>query len=67
MKITDIRAVRVNIPPRQQQTPPRRESWAAHDEVANPMSRYPKVKRHRSLWTPRWEQVWCIVTLEDNT
>lgn len=67
MKITDIRAVRMNLPPRQQKTPPRRESWAAHDEVANPMSRYPKVKRHRGLWTPRWEQVWCKVTLEDGT
>jgi L-rhamnonate dehydratase len=67
MKITDIQAVRVNIPPRQKKTPPRRESWAANDEVANPMSRYPKVKRHRSLWSPRWEQVWCKVTLEDGT
>lgn len=36
--------------------------------MANPMSRYPKVKRHRSLWMARkWEEVWCQVTLEDGT
>ena len=67
MKITDIQAVRVNIPPRQQNTPPRRDSWAASDEVANPMSRYPRFKRHRGLWRPKWEEVWCKVTLEDGT
>ena len=45
----------------------RRESWAATAEVANPMSRYPAVKAHRSLWTPPWGDVWCLVTLEDGT
>jgi len=36
-------------------------------EVANPMSRFPEVKRHRSLWLPRWEGVWVKVTAEDGT
>src|SRR5262245_35152136 len=69
MKITEIRTMRLNMPPQ----PPakslaRRPSWAEEAEVANPMSRFPKVKRHRSLWLPnKWESVWCKVTLEDGT
>jgi L-rhamnonate dehydratase len=31
------------------------------------MSRYPKVKRHRSLWTPAWEGAYVRVTAEDGT
>ncbi|MDE0312347.1 MAG: hypothetical protein OXI52_08790, partial [Caldilineaceae bacterium] len=68
MKITDIRAVKVNFPAPEKRTEPRRKGWAETAEVANPMSWYPKVKRHRSLWTPsRWGPVWCKVTLEDGT
>lgn len=68
MKITDIRAVRVTIPAPPPKTTPRRASWAQEAEVANPMSRFPKVKRHRGLWLPKtWEEVWCQVTLEDGT
>lgn len=68
MKITEIRAMRLNRPPGQTQTVARQASWAETAEVANPMSRFPKVKRHRSLWLPNsWEQVWCKVTLEDGT
>ena len=68
MKITDIRAVRVNFPSQPGGTTPRRKSWYETAEVANPMSWYPKVKRHRGLWTPkRWGPVWCKVTLEDGT
>jgi L-rhamnonate dehydratase len=67
MKIINIQAVRLNIPRPEPKTKPRRESWGATAEVANPMSRFPKVKRHRSLWTPAWESVWCQVTLEDGT
>ena len=68
MKIADIRAVRVDWPERGAGTEQRRPSWTVDAEVANPMSRYPWVKRHRSLWLPRtWEQVWCKVTLEDGT
>jgi L-rhamnonate dehydratase len=67
MKIVDIRAVRVKTPPTPNPTPARRPSWWQEAEVANPMSRFPKVKRHRGLWTPKWEDVWCKVTLEDGT
>jgi len=68
VKIVDIRAMRLAMPPRHQsETPPRRAPWSKDAEVANPMSRYPTVKRHRSLWTPGWENVWCKVTAEDGT
>jgi L-rhamnonate dehydratase len=65
MKITEIRTMRLQTPPHQYTTPPRRPAWVQDAEVANPMSRYPKVKRSRNLWTPNWENVWCKVTAED--
>ncbi len=67
MKITEIRAMRLTVPPQEIKAPPRRRSWAEDAEVANPMSRYPKLKSHRSLWLPKWEGVWCKVTVEDGT
>lgn len=67
MKITEIRAMRLTVPPREATTAPRRPAWAEDAEVANPMSRYPRVKRHRGLWLPPWENVWCKVTAEDGT
>src|SRR5690606_21011406 len=67
MKITEIRPMRRNQPVQPPPTPPRRPSWAVEAEVANPMSRFPHVKRHRNLWRPEWEEVWCKVTLEDGT
>lgn len=67
MKITNVEVMRLNWQPPQPTTSARANSWAKDAEVANPMSRYPKVKRHRSLWTPRWEEAWCKVTVEDGT
>jgi len=67
MKIREVQAVRVNLPPRAPGSPPRRAGWAGEAEVANPMSRYPEVRRHRSLWLPKWESVFCRVTAEDGT
>ncbi len=68
MKIVDIQSVRIRWPEQTPKTTGRRESWGVTDEVANPMSRYPHVKRHRSLWLPKpWGEVWCKVTLEDGT
>ena len=71
VKITAIDAVRLDIPHQEQartpRTPGQRKSWTETDEVANPMSRYPEVKAHRSLWLPTWESTWCRVTLEDGT
>ncbi|MBN1247307.1 MAG: L-rhamnonate dehydratase [Anaerolineae bacterium] len=67
MKIAEIRVVRVALPQAASKTEPRRPSWAAEAEVANPMSRYAKVKRHRSMWLPKWEGAWVQVTAEDGT
>ena len=67
MKITEIRAVRVKQPATPPTVAPRRPGWWDTAEVANPMSRFPHVKRHRNLWRPTWEDAWCRVTLEDGT
>jgi L-rhamnonate dehydratase len=67
MKITEVRAMRLTVPPRQWGDQVRRRSWNETAEVANPMSRYPEVKAHRSQWLPGWPDVWCKITLEDGT
>jgi len=67
MKIRSVEALRLTVPPQAAVTPPRREGWHVAAEVANPMSRYPKVKAHRSKWLPKWENVWCKVTAVDGT
>ena len=65
MKIKSIECVRVQFPTKNYSSKPRKQSWAETDEVANPMSRFPSVKSHRSLWLPKWGSVWCKVTLEN--
>ncbi len=65
MKIKEIRVVKVNLPSREPKTPARRDSWGTHAEVANPMSRYPHVKRHRGMWLPKWEGAFVQVIAED--
>jgi L-rhamnonate dehydratase len=65
MKIKEIKVVKVNFPPRPPQPPGLRDSWGVHAEVANPMSRYPHVKRHRSMWMPPWEGAYVQVTAEN--
>lgn len=71
MKITEVKAVRVRfpagLPGRYEREVGRSPAWTHDAEVANPMSRYPAYKRHRSLWLPKWGEVWCQVTLEDGT
>lgn len=68
MKIKAIQAVRLNLPPAAgPKTQPRHPSWTESAEVANPMSRFPNYKRHRSSWLPRWETVHVKVTAEDGT
>lgn len=67
MNISSVQAVRVRLPDRPWPATPRGLGWAHDAEVANPMSRYPAVKRHRSLWLPGWENVFCKVTAEDGT
>ena len=67
MRITEIKTVKIDIPKVEPTAKARRKSWAHSAEVANPMSRYPQYKTHRSLWIPKWGEVWCKVTLEDGT
>jgi L-rhamnonate dehydratase len=71
MKITAIRACRLEIPLDEaaagEKTTARRPSWAEDAEVANPMSKFPRYKRHRSSWMPPWPGVWVQVVAEDGT
>lgn len=67
MKIKEIRAFPVIFPNSVTTAQERRPSWSEYAEVANPISRYPKHKPLRSLWTPNWEQLACVVIGEDGT
>ena len=69
MKIRSVHTVKINRPAGPPATTPaRRPSWAASDEVANPMSKFPRFKRHRSLYSPRqWPGFGVKVTAEDGT
>src|SRR5215217_4575009 len=67
MKIRQIRAF-----PLKRKAPPRkcdrgRDYWGADTEVAGPMSRYPRFKRHRALWRPTWPDIGCVAIAEDGT
>ena len=48
-------------------TPQRRPAWTTHAEVASPMSHFPRFKRLRTSWRPRWPSVACLVTAEDGS
>ncbi len=67
MKIKEIRAVHVDLPGQRPTSKPTRQGWAADAEVANPMSKFPAYKRHRSLWQAKWGAVWVQVIVEDGT
>ncbi|MCD6521143.1 MAG: L-rhamnonate dehydratase [Anaerolineae bacterium] len=67
MKIRAIEVFRLKPPKREFESKARRPPWTQDAEVANPMSKFPEFKRHRSLWLPRWETVWVKVTAEDGT
>ena len=67
MKITSIDVVQIDIPRNEPMARARRPSWGESAEVANPMSRYPHVKQHRSMWLPKWGSAWCKITAEDGT
>jgi L-rhamnonate dehydratase len=69
MKIRSVEVVTVNKPPEKTgHTEPRRPSWATDAEVANPMSKFPRFKRHRSLYGARqWPGFAVKVTAEDGT
>ena len=59
-----IRSDLVGGPPT---TPAQRPAWTEDAEVANPMSRYPRFKRLRASWRPRWSSVGCLVTATDGS
>ncbi|MEJ1159163.1 enolase C-terminal domain-like protein [Prosthecomicrobium sp. N25] len=69
MKIESIRAFPMK--PLRRPGPPAapgaRPYWGTDTEVAGPMSRYPRFKRHRSLWRPTWPDFGCLVTASDGT
>ena len=69
MKIKSVEVVTVNHPPSPApRTAPRRPAWVVDDEVANPMSRFPRFKRHRSLYgAKQWPGFAVKVTAEDGT
>ncbi len=67
MKIKRIEVFRLEEAAKPVKTAQRRPGWAEQAEVANPMSKFAHVKRHRSLWTPPWGDVWCKVTAEDGS
>jgi len=67
VKIQSIQTVRLNLPKCEPVTPERRPSWWDGAEIANPMSVYPRFKKTRSLWLPKWSSVGVKVTAEDGT
>ncbi|MCZ4314317.1 hypothetical protein O4H66_12975 [Comamonadaceae bacterium G21597-S1] len=48
-------------------TAKRRPAWTADAEVASPMSHFPRFKRLRASWRPRWPSVACLVTADDGS
>lgn len=69
MKVNSIQAfaIRSDLVGNGAVTPARRPNWTEDAEVANPMSRYPRYKRLRSSWRPRWPSVGCLVTATDGS
>lgn len=68
MKIKSIECVRLNVPTVSEvKSQKRRDAWVVDSEVANPMSWYPKYKRYRPSWLPKWGGVWVKITAEDGS
>ena len=69
MKIKSIQAftIRSDLVGGPAVTPAERPVWTDAAEVAGPMSRYPRFKRLRASWRPRWPSVGCLVTCTDGT
>ena len=67
MKIKSIQAftIRSDLVGDGASTPATRPVWTQDAEVANPMSRYPRFKRLRASWRPKWPAVGCLVTADD--
>ena len=69
MKIRSIHAfpIRSDLIGGPATTVPRRPAWTEHAEVASPMSHFPRFKRLRASWRPRWPSVACLVTADDGS
>jgi L-rhamnonate dehydratase len=69
MKIKSVHAfaIRSDMSGGPGKTKPKRPPWTADAEVAGPMSRYPRYKRMRDVWRPRWPSVGCIVEASDGS
>lgn len=73
MKIASIQAFAMTNPlgigPHEEENKAlaRRPAWHQNDEVANPMSRYPRYKAHRSSWLGSYPAVGVIVTADDGS
>jgi len=68
MKIKSIECVQLNLPSHKpSKSEKRRDPWVVDAEVANPMSRYPKYKRYRPSWLPRWGGTYVKVTADDGS
>lgn len=69
MKIRSVEAfaIRSDIAGDGVRTPARRPAWTVDAEVAGPMSRYPRYKKLRAAWRPKWPAVGCLVTATDGT
>lgn len=69
MKIQSVEVVQIERPAGDgPKTPGRRKSWAHDNEVANPVSKFARFKRHRSLYQARrWPVFGVKVTADDGT
>ncbi len=67
MKIKSIRAVQVDLPPRQPQSPVRRASWRHSSPIGLPMSKYPEFPPDVPSKSPGigGRAVWVQVVAED--
>ncbi len=69
MKIASVKAfaIKSDLVGAAPVTQARRPPWTADAEVAGPMSRYPRYKKLRATWRPKWPSVGCIVTADDGS
>ena len=63
MKIKEIRAIAVNLTPKNKTKP--RVPQQSTEGFISPMARYTDIKR--SDWSTNWHRVACVVTAEDGT
>lgn len=65
MKITEVRAVAVDIAPKPRTKP--RVAKQAVPDLGGPMARYPEFRRAEWMPGSRWKRTACMVTADDGT